>query len=1059
MKTTALFAFLASAVPLYATVFTVTVTGDTYFRNDGGTGPTTQQNDDTDNEMLVGSNGATNNLRGLMRFDVASIVNDVNTIGGGNFANLTVNSASLQVFERRGRANTVNVIVNDYNFAFDPATATWTAPAAGDSAAGGTVGSPLGSQSITWDATADNQSATIPLTPATLKTSLQNHLSNSLHFILTTNTPTQNFLSIRSDRDAAQSARFARLTIDYTVAPAGGPTFEIDPATPAPDFAFPVSNVSASPLTRTMRFKNTSASQSVTVNSVGLTGSGVFTVGSVNPPVGSVLAAGQSIDVQITASSATSGTFTGSLLVDVDASGQDQTLPVAASFFANGELRNPNPGFVTTLTDWAGGSTRVEPGLMVPSGDGMVRVRGNGDPVTTKSSLSQSTVVPNGLPEWTLDFRFTPVAPAAFEDYTGNPASGEFADRAFQLVVQGSDVVPAAADFNDTTDDATLINLAYMPDGIAAGGIPGFYLYDGQLGTWVLVDFNGDGSGLVLAGSTDVDTDADPLNGIGDGILDVASGDTVNVYRLTLRGRGFGAAGASYDLTLNGPGAGFPKTVTGLTSAHSVAIDTGTPAAFAFVTSDTSSQSNATAGLCPSFWVDEVGYFSADRPARRLLFFNPPAVLRSLNGANASHTLIAVNDGTSAAVQLGGSVIGSPAVSLTTTLPVSIAAGQTTTLGLSFDPSQLSAPDTAAVASLNPTSDDPALPSASFAISARKVSDANLLANGDFETDSAAGVFPLGWNVTGAPSEEASFVAGGGSAVALAPGQGILQDLFPAGVAPLPDFQAAFAIRFSQENQAHRIRFEGNNGDDLVTLRLTANTAAADSIDAFASGIWTSALSGLSLDPGTTYFLRVTGRDFGLPTRRFTVALSTDGVNYSVSPDLTAFHASPNVAFETVTFECGATADSLLRVDGVAVTVPPLDDFASWMSGFTFAPGANLSADGDADGDGIANIVENVLGTAPNAPSTGLTAVSGSAGALSFSHPLNPEISSDVNYNYQWSTDLAEWQASGEANTGGTVITIAAGAPVSGVVQASATVSSGSAPRVFVRLSAVLAAP
>jgi hypothetical protein len=39
-----------------------------------------------------------------------------------------------------------------------------------------------------------------------------------------------------------------------------------------------------------------------------------------------------------------------------------------------------------------------------------------------------------------------------------------------------------------------------------------------------------------------------------------------------------------------------------------------------------------------------------------------------------------------------------------------------------------------------------------------------------------------------------------------------------------------------------------------------------------------------------------------------------------------------------------------------------------------------------------------------------------------FTHPLNPSPASDLDYDYQWSTDLAEWKSTGEANTAGTIV-------------------------------------
>ncbi|MCP5532618.1 MAG: hypothetical protein H7A49_12620 [Akkermansiaceae bacterium] len=1047
---------LALAVPAAASSYQQSVVRDTYIRNDGTGGV---QNGDADNEVMVGSNGATSNLRPLLGFDVSSIVSDVNTIGGGNYANLVISSATLTVYERRGRANTVNVIVNGYGYNFNPAVSVWADPdgdgsnLTGDTAAGGTPGTLLGSQSVTWDATADNQSAVVNLTSDDLEALIAANIAGNVNFLLTTTTPTQNFLSITSDQSPT-TARHSVLAIEYTVNPAGGPTFELDPASPDPDFAFPLADADDSPLTRTVRYKHTGASGNITVSAVTLNNDagGVFTIDSVVPAAGSTLAPGETMDITIAATSSAGGDFTGELFVDTDASGQDKTVPLTASFYKSGELRNTGSSMITSLAAWGGGSTWVSPGLVVPEGDGMARVRGAGDPAGTSSSLSQAAGVPDGLPEWTLDFRFAPADSSEFVTYTGNEADGGFTDRTFQVVVQGSDVVPATIDFNDTVAAETLINLAYMPDGITSGGLAGFYLFDGVSDTWQLVDFNGDGSALVLDGSIDLDND---------GALDAAAGDTVNVHRLTIRGRGFGSTGASYDLTLDGPGAGFPKTVTGLTVAHSLAVDASTPAAYAFIASDTTADSNLEAGFCTPFWVDEVGYFAGDRPAQRLLLFNPPAVLRSLNGSVPAQTITALNDGTSTGVEVSGSMTGAPSVTLGTTLPVTVPAGQTASVIVTFDPDTLGAPDTVALAQLDLSSDDPALAAVAYPLTATKVSDANLVPNGDFETDSSGGVFPLGWGVTGTPTEIASFIPGEGSAVSLAPGQELSQDIFPTGFDGLSNFQADFAFRFSQEDQVHRLRVEGANGLDRLTLRLIANTAADDSIDAFNAGVWATAVGGLSLDVDTTYFVRVIGHDWGAAGAGYTVGFSTDGMNYNTSLDMSAFHATANVPMETVTFGCGATAGSSLSVENVSVIAfaAPTDDFAAWMGGYTFESGADLTPGGDADGDGIANVIEHVLGTAPNAPTTGLFGITGSAGSVSFSHPLNPNLATDVGYSYEWSSDMAEWKGSGETNAGGTTVDIVAGAPVADIVTVDADAVSGPAVRLFVRLVGIQTTP
>jgi hypothetical protein len=95
-----------------------------------------------------------------------------------------------------------------------------------------------------------------------------------------------------------------------------------------------------------------------------------------------------------------------------------------------------------------------------------------------------------------------------------------------------------------------------------------------------------------------------------------------------------------------------------------------------------------------------------------------------------------------------------------------------------------------------------------------------------------------------------------------------------------------------------------------------------------------------------------------------------------------------------------------------------------------------------------------VLGTNPNTFSTGLTQVSANANSVTFKHSLNSTIPSDVSYSYEWSSDLAEWKASGVANTAGTVGTIVPSAPVSNEVTVTSTQSGTPATRLFTRIRA-----
>ncbi len=153
-------------------------------------------------------------------------------------------------------------------------------------------------------------------------------------------------------------------------------------------------------------------------------------------------------------------------------------------------------------------------------------------------------------------------------------------------------------------------------------------------------------------------------------------------------------------------------------------------------------------------------------------------------------------------------------------------------------------------------------------------------------------------------------------------------------------------------------------------------------------------------------------------------------------------------------------SDAGLAIDNLTITgvgTSPGNTFASWIgsgsfdfSGFT---NPDLTATGDPDNDGIANSLENIFGTSPAVASQGLTAVSASGGNLVFRHTLSATPASDLTGSYEWSTNLADWNASG-ATVGGITVTfgipsvITPGTP--NLVQVTATVT-GTAAKVFAR--------
>ncbi len=241
--------FLA-ALPARAATVSVRVSQDTYIRNEPGLG-SANQNDDADNEMLVGRNSLTDDiLRPLLGFDVSRITNDVATVGGGDFGNLTITSATLTIYERRGQSpgGTPRIDVSSYDPGFVDSVSTWVDPdgdgdsGTGDTTAGGSLGTLLADDfAISWDSAADNDSSVITLSGAGLITAIQDSATlGDLSFIISSAgyTGSPSFHSITSDR-SGDASRHALLEIEYTVAGAGqNPAIQLAVATSGSDLVF-----------------------------------------------------------------------------------------------------------------------------------------------------------------------------------------------------------------------------------------------------------------------------------------------------------------------------------------------------------------------------------------------------------------------------------------------------------------------------------------------------------------------------------------------------------------------------------------------------------------------------------------------------------------------------------------------------------------------------------------------------------------------------------------------------------------------------------------------------
>lgn len=130
--------------------------------------------------------------------------------------------------------------------------------------------------------------------------------------------------------------------------------------------------------------------------------------------------------------------------------------------------------------------------------------------------------------------------------------------------------------------------------------------------------------------------------------------------------------------------------------------------------------------------------------------------------------------------------------------------------------------------------------------------------------------------------------------------------------------------------------------------------------------------------------------------------------------------------------------------------VAPSVSLAVWLSGYEL--GGLTGFSDDYDGDGLVNGVEFVLGTRPDVHNVHVLHVSREGGATVFQHPHNSMVPDDVELHYEWSSDLVNFQKSGES-FGGLTVSLAAFRNVpSGGMTAVKVNSVGEAEKIFVRM-------
>lgn len=130
-------------------------------------------------------------------------------------------------------------------------------------------------------------------------------------------------------------------------------------------------------------------------------------------------------------------------------------------------------------------------------------------------------------------------------------------------------------------------------------------------------------------------------------------------------------------------------------------------------------------------------------------------------------------------------------------------------------------------------------------------------------------------------------------------------------------------------------------------------------------------------------------------------------------------------------------------------------NFAQWLAQFDVRGKTALTD--DADGDGLANGIENILGTSPQLANAGMVVVGRVGNAWEFVHSRSNRVASDLTSSYEWSRDLQQWQSSG-ATAGDSTVTLTAEVeqdreyPENDSVRVRAVVTGAPLSRLFLRL-------
>ncbi|MEX1116056.1 MAG: Ig-like domain-containing protein [Akkermansiaceae bacterium] len=196
-------------------------------------------------------------------------------------------------------------------------------------------------------------------------------------------------------------------------------------------------------------------------------------------------------------------------------------------------------------------------------------------------------------------------------------------------------------------------------------------------------------------------------------------------------------------------------------------------------------------------------------------------------------------------------------------------------------------------------------------------------------------------------------------------------------------------------------------------------------------------------------------------------ALTPNQITILVTNNSGAFTPPPAAANITGIFSQNDNSspfvDTYQLLPRAQADIVPLDSgYETWIDGFF--PGETdpliIGFGADPDGDGIANGVEALIGGSPNAAGVfATTELTKTADGLTFLYPQAKIPPSGVTAGYEWSTDMANWQASG-VSFGEVTVTLADviwddTLVAVNIYQVTAAVTAGTAPKLFVRVKAM----